>query len=95
MPGASERVFLPLILKSCEILPLFWTVKMIVPVGALLLENVYLNSNAFTVTFVIAAAFFVASTLFVLAPPDGRKTPANTPASASAVRAKTPVIRLI
>ncbi len=52
LPGSSDFVFLPAILKSCEILPLLRTVKITVPVGTLLLEKVYLNSNAFTVTFV-------------------------------------------
>ena len=73
LPGASVFVFLPPILKSCEILPLLMTVKITVPVGTRFFENVYLNSNAFTVTFEIAAVLFVASTLFVLAPPDGQE----------------------
>ena len=49
------------------------TVKITVPVGTLFRENVYLNSDAFTVTFVGAAAS--SSTLFVLAPPDGQEDP--------------------
>ena len=50
LPGSSVFVFLPPILKSCEILPLLITVKITVPVGTLRFEKTYLNSDAFTVT---------------------------------------------
>ena len=87
LPGSSDFVFLPLILKSCEILPLLITVKTTVPVGTLRREKTYLNSDAFTVTF-------VGATTFVLAAPAGRKTPAITPASASVANPVTPATRL-
>ena len=88
LPGSSDFVFLPPILKSCEILPLLITVKMTVPVGTLRFEKTYLNSDAFTVTFVVA------SPTFVPAAPAGRKTPAITPASASVANPVTPATRL-
>ena len=84
LPGSSVFVFLPPILKSCEILPLLITVKITVPVGTLRFEKTYLNSDAFTVTLVVASA------AFVLAAPAGRKTPASTPASSECRQPRDP-----
>ncbi len=89
-PGRSDLVFFPPILKSCLIFPLLITVKITVPTGTLFFENAYLNSEAFTVTFVGAAAF----ALVVPAAPAGRKTPASAPASASVANPVTPATRL-
>ena len=50
LAGLSNEVFLPLILKSCGILPLFMTVKTTVPCGTLSFESLNLNSVAVTVT---------------------------------------------
>ncbi len=88
LPGSSVLVFLPPILKSCEILPLLMTVKTTVPVGTLFFEKTYLNSDALTVIFVVASADVVP------AAPAGRKTPANTPARASVANPATPATRL-
>jgi hypothetical protein len=56
-PGSRFGVFLPLILKSCVILPLLTTVKITVPVaGMLRFENPNLNSEALTVILVVAFA---------------------------------------
>ncbi len=49
-PGAMVGVFLPLILKSWPILPLFSTLKMTVPTGTVFLERTNLNSVALTTT---------------------------------------------
>ena len=64
------------------------TVKITVPVGTLFFEKTYLNSDAFTVTLVVASAAFVP------AAPAGRKTPASTPASASVANPATPTTPL-
>ena len=62
--------------------------KITVPVGTLRFEKTYLNSDAFTVTLVVASA------AFVLAAPAGRKTPASAPASTSVANPVTPATRL-
>src|SRR4029079_14028625 len=84
LPGASNGVFLPLILKSWAILPLLLTVKMTVPIGALSFENLYLNSEALTVIFVITTPFW--ATAFCCtgaAPPPAANTPVAPPATAN------------
>ena len=49
-PGESSGVFFPAILKSWETLPLLVTAKITVPVGALRLDSLNLESVAVTVT---------------------------------------------
>src|SRR2546423_6203235 len=56
LPGRSFTVFLPTILKSCAILPLFVTLKMTTPWRAEFVESLNLYSVAFTVTVVAVAA---------------------------------------
>src|SRR5256885_4722834 len=56
LPGPTFAVFLPAILKSWAVLPLFVTLKMVTPWRAVFVDNTNLNSLAFTVTVVAAAA---------------------------------------
>ncbi len=56
-PGLSSFVFLPLILKSCSIFPLFVTLKItVVPLGTLLLDSANLNSVAVTLIVTVFEA---------------------------------------
>src|SRR3954463_10070772 len=55
LPGFRSGVFLPAILKSCGILPLFVTEKVTEPAGTDALESLNLNSLAVTVTAVACA----------------------------------------
>src|SRR6266540_1375236 len=55
-PLGISGVFLPAILKSCGTLPLFVTLKMTRPCGAVFLDRVNLNSFADTVTVVACVA---------------------------------------
>ena len=82
-PGASSGVFFPAILKSCETLPLFVTLKITLPVGALRFDSVNLWSVAVTVTWFVAVRWVVACEALGLAPPPGTRTPAASPATVS------------
>src|SRR5690349_15457111 len=61
LPGFRSGVFLPAILKSCGILPLFVTVKVTDPAGTEAFESLNLNSLAVTVTAVACACDRAAS----------------------------------
>src|SRR3954452_7086942 len=60
-PGFRSGVFLPAILKSCGILPLFVTEKVIEPAGTDAFQSLNLNSLAVTVTGVACACDRAAS----------------------------------
>src|SRR4029079_8782044 len=50
LPCEMSAVFLPLILKSCWILPLFTTVNVTLPCGTTVFESLNLKSDPVTVT---------------------------------------------
>ena len=91
-PGLSVAVFLPPILKSWLILPLFVTVKITVPIGALRFENTNLNSEAATAMRVTLGA---ACDEPEPTAPVAARTPVASPAVPSAINIKTPRIRRI
>src|SRR5262245_13355266 len=68
LPGDRNGVFLPLILKSCVVLPRFVTTNVTAPLGTIFLDSTNLNSDAATVTLVAAAEL-------LRAPPAAAKTP--------------------
>src|SRR5437870_3672268 len=81
LPGLSSGDLMPAILKSCDSLPAFVTLKMTVPSATDLVERTKLNSFAFTKTMVLCAR----------APASGtRASPsAATASAASSVRIRS------